>query len=75
MICPYCNNDMNLGSIQTDNLLSWTPDGESPIGATRWAKSPNSIVLANYFMLVPAVIDAFYCPDCHKIIIDVNNTK
>lgn len=75
MKCPYCNSVMRLGSIQADNLLSWTPDGESPKGSTRWAKSPNSIVLAKYFMLAPAVIDAFYCPDCQKIIINVDNTK
>ena len=75
MTCPYCNQEMKLGSIQADNLLSWTPEGESPKGATRWAKSSKSIVLAKYFLLSPAVVDAFYCPNCQKIIIDVDNAK
>ena len=49
MKCPYCGKEMELGQISADNLLSWTPEGESVRGGTRWAKSPNSIVLAKYY--------------------------
>ena len=72
MKCPYCNAKMKLGQIEADNLLSWKPDGERSTGGTRWAKSPNSIVLAKYFLLAPASVDAFYCKECKKIIIDVS---
>lgn len=75
MNCPYCNKEMKPGTIQADNLLSWTPDGESQKGATRWSKSPNSITLAKYFFLTPAIVQAFYCTDCKKIVLDVNNIK
>ena len=71
MKCPDCNSDMKLGPIEADNLLSWKPDGEKSIGGTRWAKSSNSIVLAKYYMFTPASVDAFYCDNCKKIIIDV----
>lgn len=73
MKCPYCGKEMQLGRICADNLLSWTPDGESASGATRWSKSPNSIVLAKYYLLAPASVDAFYCEDCKKIVIDAGN--
>ena len=71
MKCPYCSEEMCLGQICADNLLSWTPDGESMSGATRWAKSPNSIVLAKYYLLAQASVDAYYCEKCKKIVIDV----
>ena len=73
MKCLYCSKEMRLGQISADNLLSWTPDGEHASGGTRWAKSPNSIVLAKYYLLAPASVDAFYCEDCRKIVIDVEN--
>ena len=73
MICLYCGKEIQLGRICTDNLLSWTPDGESASGTTRWSKSPNSIVLAKYYLLAPASVDAFYCEDCKKIVIDAGN--
>ncbi len=72
MICPYCKANMELGQIEADNLLSWKPDCERRTGATRWAKSANSIVLAEYFLLAPASVDAFYCKECKKIIIDIS---
>lgn len=75
MECPYCHDDMQLGTIQADNLLSWTPYGESQNGVTRWSKSPNSIVLAKYYLLCQAAVQAFYCSKCKKIVIDVKNAK
>ncbi len=71
MKCPYCGCEMQNGIIQADNLLSWIPDGESSLGKTRWAKSPRSVVLAPYYFLQPAEVEAFYCSDCRKIVIDV----
>jgi len=73
MNCPYCGKEMRLGQICADNLLSWTPDGERASGGTRWRKSPNSIVLAKYYLLAEAAVDAYYCEECKKIVIDVDN--
>ena len=71
MKCPYCGTEMRLGQICADNLLSWTPDGERASGAARWSKSPNSIVLAKYYVVTQASVDVYYCEDCKKIVIDV----
>lgn len=71
MKCPYCDSEMKLGTINASNLLSWTPDGEAASGVTRWAKSPNAVVLAKWYGLIDASVEAFYCEECKKIIIDV----
>jgi hypothetical protein len=55
--------------------LSWTPDGESRKGATKWAISPHGVKLANFYMFFSAFVEAYYCLDCQKIIIDVPSTK
>lgn len=73
MNCPYCGKEMRLGQICAGNLLTWTPDGEHARGGTRWAKSPNSIVLAKYYLLTQAAVDAYYCEECKKIVIDVED--
>ena len=70
MNCPYCGNGMAAGRIEAENLLQWIPDGEETRGGTKWAKSPNSIVLAKYYLLAPAAAAAYYCRACKKIIID-----
>ncbi len=38
MESPYCKRKMKSGTIQADNLLAWTPEGESSAGVTRWSK-------------------------------------
>lgn len=48
MNCPYCNQEMRLGYIEAQNLLSWTPKEEKSIGLTLWARSLNSIKLAGF---------------------------
>lgn len=73
MECPYCCKKMRLGQICADNLLSWTPQGESASGFTKWAKSPNSIVLAKYYVLAPASVDTYYCDECKKMVIDLED--
>lgn len=74
MQCPYCEEEMKLGQIKASNILTWTPDGESVVGFTRWAKSPNSVVLAKWYGLMDASVDAHYCAKCGKIVIDVNSS-
>lgn len=71
MNCPYCNNEMKRGYISAYNRLSWTPEGEIARGATKWAQSPNSILLAEYFLVGAAKVNAHYCNSCKKIVIDL----
>ncbi|WP_198135404.1 hypothetical protein [Alkaliphilus metalliredigens] len=35
---------MRLRNTETDNLLSWTPEGESRSSISRWAMSPNWVL-------------------------------
>ena len=74
MKCPYCGNEMRFGRIKADQLLSWTPDGEYDRGVTRWSKSPNSVVLAKYYGLMAAIVHAYYCEYCKKIVIDLEES-
>lgn len=71
MLCPYCNNEMKHGYISAYNRLCWTPKGETAHGATKWAKSPKSVVLAEYFFIGAATVDASFCEKCKKVIIDI----
>ncbi len=71
MECPYCNRNMSPGSIDVHDTLSWSPEGETRKGNTRFAISRNGILLAKYYLLVSASKEAFYCDHCKKIIMDV----
>ena len=55
--------------------MAWTPDGESAVGFTRWARSENSVLLGKWYGLVDASVDAYLCDDCRKVIIDVPKPK
>ena len=75
MKCPYCQKEMLFGHISASNVLAWTPDGESAVGFTRWARSENSVLLGKWYGLVDASVDAYLCDDCRKVIIDVPKPK
>ena len=66
MNCPYCNNEMKAGSITTQ-FPHWTPTEGSNI-FTRWI---NNVRLLGYSGLTGTTINAEYCSDCGKVIIDV----
>jgi hypothetical protein len=61
---PYCKKPMLFGSIDAFDTLIWTPDGESRKDPTKWSIAENGILLAKYFLLAPATLEAYYCPDC-----------
>lgn len=72
MECPYCNKKMLKGSIDVYDTLSWSPEGQSRKGLSKYSIARNGILLARYFLLSAASKEAFFCPECNKIIIDVN---
>ena len=61
--------------MESRERLAWTPDGESAVGFTRWARSENSVLLGKWYGLVDASVDAYLCDDCRKVIIDVPKPK
>ena len=72
MNCPYCKQIMKRGYISAYNRLNWTPENETNHGATKWAKSPNSVLLAEYPFIGAATVLAFYRKKKKKVIIDVS---
>lgn len=71
MECPYCKKEMQPGSIDVYDTLSWSPEGKTRKGTTKYAVAEKGIVLAKYALLFPASKEAYYCPSCKKIMIDV----
>ena len=71
MKCPWCNHDMELGSIQKDRY------------SLKWVSDKNDQGLLNFTMFVDGIklipkgnkskIKVFYCYGCKKFIIDQNN--
>jgi hypothetical protein len=71
MKCPYCDDEMKSGSIDVYDTLSWSPKGEARRGSTKSGIALNGIVLARYHLICSSSKEAFFCPSCRKIIIDV----
>lgn len=68
------NKEIIIEDTDLQKLVTYINNVESTrimSGATRWAKNPNSIVLAKYYLLAQASVDAYYCEECKKIVIDV----
>ncbi len=67
--CPYCNNEMELGYIQCRDGVSWTKE-KTPVAALSFLSSSAVILASGGGPLSGAVIEAYRCPSCKKIIID-----
>lgn len=66
MICPYCNNEMEKGYVQSNKEVYYT---------TNPTKFPLAIPKAEDINLTkrifaPVTIEAWNCPVCKKILID-----
>ncbi len=71
MICPYCNCEMSRGFIRAyGEILTWTPENETK-PFTRWGISENGIKLGKYSFFKGGIVNAFYCCNCKKAIIDI----
>ena len=68
MKCPYCENEMELGYIQSRDGVHWT--SKKGFGATLSVFSKNSTSLANGAGRNSAVVYTYKCSDCKKVIID-----
>ena len=62
---------MKPGSIDVFDTLSWTPKGEKRRGLTKFAIAQNGIKLAGLSITLQASKEAFLCPGCQKIVIDL----
>lgn len=73
MECPYCKKEMIKGHIQTrGEVIKWLPANKnSQFLATRWEVKKNEMKLGKYSYFTGGDVDAYFCNDCKKIIIDV----
>ena len=71
MTCPYCNNKLASGSIQSRGTIRWFPDKTKRIEWHPWV-SPKDGVTVGPCGVGPfgyALEPAFYCPKCQTVII------
>lgn len=68
--CPYCEGEMKKGFVEADSVLMWVEE-------TKKESFISKIINGDWFVL-PGVkgfikkrIEANYCVECRKIIIDI----
>lgn len=67
MQCPYCNEDMQAGVIQSPHELSWK-DKKHFFGRAMFHEG--SIVLSELSYMRGSAVRAYCCRHCEKIVID-----
>ena len=73
MQCPYCHKDMLPGHIQTrGEVIKWLPaDKNVSFLATRYEVKKHELKLGSYNWFVGGNVEAYYCEECQKILIDL----
>ena len=69
MICPYCNNEMEKGLIQSPQEISWLK-GEKRKFFGRAEFHKGSVVLSQLSFMKGSACIAYNCQKCKKIVID-----
>ncbi|WP_050638304.1 PF20097 family protein [Candidatus Stoquefichus sp. SB1] len=74
MICPYCHQTMQIGFIQSEKDLVWTPQGEvANVFVNRFKKY--QIPLVRRHLLKMSRLKVYRCQKCQIEIIDENDLK
>lgn len=74
MNCPYCNNMMEEGVIQSPQELSWKKGIKRPfVGRAKF--HDDSIVLSKLSYMKGSAVMAYLCRSCMKVIIDCSDDK
>jgi hypothetical protein len=67
MKCPYCNNEMKLGVIQSPHEINWKPKKSYIFGNASFHE--DAVVLSELSLFKGSCVNAYHCLDCKKIII------
>ena len=67
MVCSYCNNEMEVGVIQSPNEISWSKKKRLFARAELYK---DSIVLAEWSFVKGSSVEAYLCRKCKKIVIE-----
>ena len=72
MTCPCCGKPMREGRIYGGNRLCWRPAGGLPV-LLKGAVPRGGVPLPGKFSYARGQdAPAFYCPDCGKLLMDVD---
>lgn len=74
MKCPYCNNEMEKGLIQSSQEIAWLK-GEKKRLFGRAAFHDGSVVLSELSFLKGSAVTAFLCRSCKKVLIDYSDER
>ena len=74
MTCPYCNNVMEEGIIQSPQEISWKKGIKRPMYG-RAVFNKDSIVLSKLSIMKGSAVKAYLCRRCMKVIIDCADEK
>lgn len=72
MKCPYCNNQMELGRIQSPHEVAWMKGLKRPM-LNRSFLHRGSIVLSKKSIMRGSAVKAFCCGTCQKVIVDYSD--
>lgn len=71
MKCPYCQKEMKKGALYSQSFeMAWFPEGKRPPKLGAW--SANGISVGGKSMWRTGMAVAYYCADCKKIMIDMD---
>ena len=74
MKCPYCNNEMEQGIIQSPHELNWKRGTKRPL-LGRAEFHEESVILSELSFMKGSAVVAFLCRECKKVIIDYSDEK
>ncbi len=72
MKCPYCNDKMEKGLIQSNHEIAWLP-GEKRKLLGRAEFHQGAVVLSELSFLKGSAVTAYVCKKCEKVIIDFSD--
>lgn len=73
MVCPYCSKSMIKGNIYSNRLyLNWIKGDKIPNAFTKIFNKETQKILYSDMFGIPHV-ETFYCEECKKMIIDLDN--
>jgi len=69
MKCPYCEQEMEIGTIQSPNELAWLKGSKKHLFG-RGEFHEDSVVLSRLSFLSGSAVIAHLCRNCRKVLID-----
>lgn len=72
MRCPYCNGEMELGHLQSDQEITWFK-GLKTAFLNNSDFHEGSVLLSKFRYFRRSAVKAYLCRTCQKVIIDYSD--